>query len=153
MKILSALLPHIALILVTLILVWVNGFPPTLYSIQLLYYILATSTLLLGLGWITSSTSLFIKDVPNIVNVLVQFGFWLTPLFWSVSLVPDGYQWMIKMNPVYYLVEGYRDSLVSGTAFWEKPGETLYFWVITIVLLVVGTKTFRKLRPEFAEIV
>ncbi len=152
-KILSSLFPHMILTLVCLIAAWYQGFPPSVYSLQLLYYIFAASMLLLGLGWFTSSTSIFVKDISKVVAVLTQFGFWLTPIFWNISLVPDKYHWLVKLNPVYYLVSGYRDSLVLKIAFWEKPGDTLYFWGFTVVVLIIGMHTFRTLRPQFVEVI
>ena len=87
------------------------------------------------------------------IAVLTQFGFWLTPIFWHIALVPERYHWLIKANPIYYLVAGYRDSLVLEIAFWERPFETLYFWIFTAVVLLVGMYTFRKLRPQFVEVI
>ena len=152
-KILSASFPHIVLVLAAVLLAWFNGYVPSAYTIQVVYYVAATSVFLLGLGWLTSSTSIFIRDVPNIVSILVQFGFWLTPIFWSIEFVPEAYRWIFKLNPVFYLVNGYRDSIVAGVPFWEHPVETVYFWSITVFLLAMGATVFRRLRPRIAEVI
>lgn len=149
---LGALIPHLFLMLIAIALSWHQGFPPSIYTFQLLYYFFAMFTLLLGLAWLTSSSSLFIKDVSNVVSVLVQFGFWLTPIFWNIQLVPEKYRWLLELNPMYYIVSGYRDSVVAHVAFWEK-GSTLYFWSITLVIVALGINVFKKLKPHFAEVV
>ena len=148
----SSLVPHIFLVGVAYIMALLAGITPSIYLVQLVYYWFAMAVLLLGLGWLTSSSSIFIRDVRNIMAVVVQFGFWMTPIFWSVSLVPEKYRWIVKLNPVNYLVEGYRDSIVLGVPFWHKPLDTAYFWTFCVILLFIGTSVYRKLRPDFAEV-
>ena len=109
--------------------------------------------LLLGIGWITSSTQLFIPDVSKLISLLITFGFWLTPIFWDLNKIPAKYQWLVSLNPFAYIVQGYRDSIYLNIWFWEKPYETLYFWIITIVSLLIGITIFKKLKPHFAEVV
>jgi len=152
-KILSGLVTHVALIAACLIVCWFYGFPLGFHSLQVFYYMATMFFLLLGLGWITSSTNLFIEDVANAVNILIQFAFWFTPIIWNITVIPQNYQWIAKLNPVCYIISGYRDSLIYGTPFWAHPLETLYFWVLTVVILLSGAVIFRKLKPHFGEVI
>lgn len=152
-KVYSELIPHIFLIIVAVGLAWFQGYAPSLHTFQFIYYLGAMSILSIGIGWITSSTNLFVSDVSKLVSIIVQFGFWLTPIFWNISRVPEQYQWILRLNPMVYIVEGYRDALVSGQWFWDKPVQTVYFWGLTIVMLLLGMVVYRKLRPYFAEVV
>lgn len=151
-QMLSSLVAHVFLILVAISLAWYKGYAPSLYTFQLVYYLFAMSALLLGLGWMTSSMSIFVKDVTKIVTIFIQFGFWLTPIFWNISMIPDKYRWIIELNPAYYIVTGYRDSIVGQVAFWERDN-TIYFWIFTLVTLYVGISIYRRLRPHFAEVI
>ena len=152
-KVLSALTAHAVFIIITLIVGLFYGIYPGFHTLQIFYYTGASSILLIGLGWLTSSTSIFIKDVNNIVSIVIQFGFWLTPIFWSPTMIPEKYLWLIKINPLYYIVEGYRDSLIYGTPIWNKPYELIYFWFVVMIILFVGATVFRRLRPHFAEVI
>jgi len=152
-KLLSSLVAHVALVLLAIGIAWYKGYSPSLYTLQVVYYFAAMSALLLGLGWLTSSTSIFVKDISKLVSVMVQFGFWLTPVFWNIKMIPERYRWVIELNPAYYLVSGYRDSLVDRVAFWDKPLITAYYWVITLLFLLAGISVYRKLKPHFAEVV
>lgn len=152
-RLLSAGIPHLALIAFAVLVCWLHGFPPGWHTLQLVYYLGAMFILLLGLGWLTSSTSLFVEDIANIITVLIQFGFWVTPIIWNIERIPLKYRWLVKLNPVCYLVEGYRDSLITGKSFWSKPQETLYFWAVSIAVLVLGAVVFRRLKPHFGEVV
>jgi ABC-type polysaccharide/polyol phosphate export permease len=151
-KLMSSSAPHLFFILIALVIAAINGIYPTWYTLQLIYYFIAMVILLLGVGWLTSATNIFIPDVSKAVGITVTFGMWLTPLFWEIAIVPPKYQWIVKLNPFYYIVEGYRDSLIYGVGFWEKPLYTLYFWVVTIIMLWIGITVFGKLRPHFAEV-
>jgi lipopolysaccharide transport system permease protein/teichoic acid transport system permease protein len=152
-KILSSLVPHLVLLAVTIIVCWFYGHPPNIYNLQLIYYLGGLFFLLLGLGWITSSTSLFVQDIGNLVAIIAQFGFWFTPIVYNINRIPQKYQWIIKINPMCYVINGYRDSLIYKVPFWEKPLETLYFLCFTGVVLLIGILVFKKLKPHFGEVV
>lgn len=108
--------------------------------------------LLLGLVWITSSVVIFFRDLGQIFSMLVQFFFWLTPIFWMIIMVPEPYRFWFELNLVYYITQGYRESLMDHVWFWETPQQTLYFGGMTMVFLFVGALIFRKLRPHFADV-
>lgn len=152
-KLMSSAVPHAFFIVIAIVVASFNGIYPSFYVLQLLYYFAAMVALLLGFGWLTSSTNIFVPDVSKTVGVVVTFGFWLTPIFWDIAKIPEQFQWVIKLNPAYYIVQGYRDSIIFQIGFWEKPYETLYFWAFTTTMLWIGITVFKKLRPHFAEVV
>ncbi|NPA82501.1 MAG: ABC transporter permease, partial [Epsilonproteobacteria bacterium] len=98
------------------------------------------------------SLIIFFKDMGEIVTMLLQFGFWMTPIFWSIDIVPKEYQFFLKLNPMYYIVEGYRDTFIHKVWFWQHPYLTLYFWIIALSVFAGGAIIFRKLRPHFADV-
>jgi ABC-type polysaccharide/polyol phosphate export permease len=150
---LSAVVPHFVLLCITLLILFTYSLVPDLHLLQLLYYFCAMCLFLIGFGWLTSSTSLFVQDVGNITRVLIRFGFWLTPIIWKSTMIPSGYRWLLKLNPMVYIVTGYRDSLLYGIPFWAKPVESVCFWSITFLMLLAGTTAFKRLKPHFAEVV
>ena len=149
---LSALVVHLFFVFFMFGMFLVYGYLPNMYWVQIFYYLFAVSVLLLGLSWITSSIIVFFKDVGQIVTMLIQFGFWMTPIFWSIGIIPDKYHWMINLNPLVYIIEGYRDSMIHHIWFWEKPEMSLYFWSVALLIFMLGAWTFRKLRPHFADV-
>jgi lipopolysaccharide transport system permease protein/teichoic acid transport system permease protein len=152
-KLLSFIIPHLAVIAAAVGICWMKGYAPSLYSFQVIYYLAAMLCLLLGLGWITSATSLFVEDIRNVVGVVIMFGFWFTPIVWNIQTVSPPYRWIISINPACYLVNGYRDSLIFRVPFWQKPWETLYFWLLTLGILLLGAIVFRRLKPHFGEVI
>lgn len=151
-KLMSSFVPHLFFIFIAILVAILNGVYPSFYLLQLVYYFVAMLSLLLGMAWLTSSSNLFVPDISKVIGVIVTFGFWLTPIFWDLSQIPEKYQWIVQLNPAVYIVEGYRDSIINHIAFWEKPYQTLYFWIFTVLTLSLGIKIFQKLRPHFAEV-
>ncbi|RXJ85289.1 ABC transporter permease [Arcobacter sp. CECT 8985] len=151
-KVLSSLGIHIVLVCLLIIAFLLNGFFPTIYWLQLPYYIVCTVILTLGLGWLTSSLRVFIKDVGEIIGVVIQFGFWLTPIFWSFKIIPLKYHYLVKLNPMVYVVEGFRNTFISKVWFWQNINDTVQFWIITIVFLILGSIVFKRLRPHFGDV-
>jgi lipopolysaccharide transport system permease protein/teichoic acid transport system permease protein len=151
-SLMSALVIHLFFIFFMFAMFIYYGYPPQIYWLQVFYYIFATSILLLGLSWITSSVVVFFRDMGQFISIVIQFGFWLTPIFWSIDRVPAQYGWIIRLNPVVYIIEGYRNSMIYHKWFWQDMTMTLYFWICTMILACLGVFTFKKLRPHFADV-
>ena len=151
-SLLSALVVHLFFIFFMFGMFVYYGYVPDIYWLQIVYYLFATSVLLLGLSWITSSVVVFFKDIGQFVAMVIQFGFWLTPIIWSMKMVPEQYQWLIKLNPVYYIVEGYRNSMIYHKWFFEDLSMTIYFWTVTMMIFILGALIFKKLRPHFSDV-
>ena len=113
------------------------------------------STSTLKTTFFTTAVNAFFKDMAQIVSICLQFGMWLTPIMWDPNMFPNRPAWLeqvLKINPMYYIVAGYRDSMLTGHWFWERPSLTVYYWMVTLLLLIFGLKTFRKLRPHFSDV-
>ncbi|WP_082651809.1 ABC transporter permease [Gorillibacterium timonense] len=128
------------------------GIYPTLYSIQLIYYIVALFALVVSLSLMTSSVLLFFKDLNQIISVILQMGFWFTPIGWSISMLSDFWGNIFKLNPMFYIVQGYRDTLIDHIWFTQHPYQTVYFWLFCLVSFTVGHKIFKRLKPHFPDV-
>ncbi len=151
-KILSSMVIHAVILVIGIAILLVNKVNPTIYWFQTLYYIFCLIVLLTGLAWLSSSIYLFFPDIKNIVSIINRVLFFLTPIFWNMKELPDAIVNILQFNPLYYIVNGYRDSLLFGKGFWEYPMLTLYFWGLALVILVAGIFIFKKLRPHFADV-
>ncbi len=151
-KVLSSLYIHLVFVAILFAFFLLYGYKPTIYWAQIPYFILCMVLLLLGLGWLTSSIKVFVKDIGEIIGVVIQFGFWLTPIFWSIDIIPEKYQSIIKLNPMFYIVEGYRNALIHHRWFWEDMGLTIYFLSFTFIILGIGAIVFKRLRPHFGDV-
>lgn len=151
-KVVSSLITHTVFILVLLGLIFIQGMPFSFYYFQSLYYIFGMSVLALGISWIVSSLNVFLKDVGQIVAVALQVGFWATPIFWDIQIMPKGFQAIFKLNPMFYIVQGYRESFIYFLPFWKHPFQTIYFWILAITVFVIGALIFKKLKLQFPDV-
>lgn len=153
-KVISAVFVHIFFIVFLLIMYALYGYYPDWYSLQILYYSLCLFLLVLGLSYITAPLVVFFRDLGQIVNIILQVGVWMTPILWNIDTmqVSDTIKKLLKLNPVYYIVQGYRDALINKAGFWEHPWLTLYFWLFTLLAFFIGTRLFKKLRLHFADV-
>lgn len=151
-KIVSSLFVHVFFIGVIFILFACYGYSVTIYNLELFYYIACEIVLIYALALITSSIAVFIKDTIQVVNILMQIFFWTIPIVWNEEAVSAQVRLMLKCNPVYYLVEGFRNLFVYKVWFWEQPLHTLYFWTVTLALLFLGIWMYKKLNRYFADL-
>ncbi|MDD1505885.1 ABC transporter permease, partial [Lysinibacillus sp. CNPSo 3705] len=102
-KIVSSLYIHVFFITFLFFMFYIYGYSFNIYNLQFLYYLFATIILVTGLSYLTASLVVFLKDIGQLVNMLLQFCFWMTPIFWSLDILPQKYLFLIKLNPIYYI--------------------------------------------------
>ena len=151
-KIISALFVHVFFVCFTLLLYFLYGYMPNVYMLQVIYYTICMCILVLGISYATCAIIIFFKDLGQIINIFLQIGMWLTPIMWSYHRIPTDKQWILKINPMYYIVEGYRDSLIYHVGFWHRFNQTIYFWIIAVGLFAIGTIIFKRLKVHFADV-
>ena len=154
-KLLSSLMVHLCFLAIMLVVFLIAGVKPQLSWLQIVYYSFATGVLALGIGYFTSAVNVFFRDMAQIVALCLQFGMWLAPIMYWDGMFTDDHPWLapvFKLNPFYYIVAGYRDSMLTGNFFFERPMNTLYFWIVTLLILYFGFKVFTKLRPHFSDV-
>lgn len=151
-KIIGSLFIHLFFILVLFLLFYCYGYKPNVYHLQIFYYLFCTVALVLSISWITSALVIFIKDFGQLVSMLLQIFYWMTPIFWSFNYVPLKYQILFKFNPLFYIIEGYRDSMIYHIGFWHHIHQTIYFWLVVFILSSLGLLLYKKLKPHFADV-
>lgn len=143
-KIISSVVPHVILMLIAIIVTVINGKVLSFYSLQLIYFFICMVSLLFGISLITSSLNLFLPDTAKFISVVTQFGFWLTPILWDINKIPERFHWLLQLNPMEYIVTGYRNSLLYDKFIIQDLWQTIYFWGLTFSFIVIGSLVFRK---------
>jgi len=151
-KIISNLVTHGFFILLLLVLILFYQLEISFYYFQVVYYLICLWVIALGFSWATAAINVFIRDVTHLVAIVIQVGFWATPIFWDSNMMSERIQFILKLNPVYYIVQGYRESFIYFVPFWHHPYQSLYFWVFSLVMLVLGARIFLKMKPQFADV-
>lgn len=151
--VISSLFPHLMFMLTLVGMVVFFNLPFLVERLFVVYYLLCTITLVLGLGWLLSALQVFYRDIAQALTIILNLWFWVTPIVWSQEIVPPEYRSLLSFNPIFYIVEGYRGLMIYKTAVWPSLQETACFWSITLIVLFVGIYVFRRLKPEFADVI
>ena len=151
-KIIAATFIHAFFVIVLLLIACFYGYYPSLYTLQVFYYSFCTFALVLAISYTTCSVVVYFRDLQQIVNIGLQIGMWATPVLWNIGQMSENIQMVLKINPLVYIVEGYRSAIYGEQWFWEDFYSTMYFWIITVVLFVIGTLVYKRLKVHFADI-
>ncbi len=151
-KVLAAFKIHICFVLVTFIIYAVYGVRPSFKWLQLLYYSFAMMFFLTGISWLVASLNVFVKDMAPIINIVLQLGYFAIPIFWNDEMLHPLVVKILKFNPAYYIVQGYRDSVCDGKWFWEDIGYMCYYWVASILVFCAGIWLFDGAKKHFSDL-
>ncbi|MBP3201498.1 MAG: ABC transporter permease [Lachnospiraceae bacterium] len=153
-KLLSVFLSHICFVIIMFIVFIVAKVPITVKSLLVVYFSFALSVLSLGIIYFTSAINVFFKDMGQIVAIFMQFGMWMAPIMYDESLFLNKapiLTKLIKLNPIYYIVKGYRYSMI-GDNFPDLLVLTIYYFIVTIIIFFIGYKIFNKLKIHFSDV-
>lgn len=152
-KIFSCLYVQLIFIALLSALCCVFGVLPSLYWLQLPYYLLCSVLLLYALCLGFASVNVYLRDMRELINVLLLIGMWGTPIAWQPEILPESLRPLLTLSPINYIVDGYRGALISHVWLWEKPVDTAVFWLIMLLMIIAGKSIYLKLRAGFADFI
>lgn len=150
--VLTQLLNNLPVIFIMIILYVVNGYKANIYYIQIPYYLLAATVLLIGISLITSALVMAVRDINRIVGTALRFMFYLTPILWTTINLPPIALKIIRLNPFIYIIEGFRNTFLYNKWFFEDVKFTIYYWLVTMVIIFIGVSIHMKFRNRFADL-
>lgn len=153
-KLVSVGFSHIAFLIILFIALFISRIPFSFTYFLVIYYSFALSVLSLGISYFTSAINVFFKDMSQIVAILLQFGIWMCPIMYDERLFEGRAVFVLKLlkfNPIYYIVKGYRNCLL-GESFISFNSLTIYYWIVTLVIFILGYKLFDKLKDDFSDV-
>lgn len=148
----SGLIPHVIFLFILAGMLAFFKVPFLVDRLLVVYFFVCNCAFLIGLGWMLSALQVFYRDISQGLTIILNLWFWITPIVWSSDIMPAEYRGLMFYNPVHYIIEGYRGLLIFNSVVWPSAGETVYFWGITALVFFVGNYVFRRLKPEFADI-
>lgn len=151
-KVIGATFTHVFFVCVMLVIAACYGYYPSIYMLQIPYYSFCTFVLVLALSYATCALVVFMRDISQIINIVLQIGMWATPIMWDFGAISPTWAKLLKLNPMVYIVNGYRDAVYGHSWFFEDFFSTMYFWIITVVLFGLGAVVFKKLKVHFADV-
>jgi teichoic acid transport system permease protein len=149
----SKFYPHIILVVLAIIIAQASGYTISVYMLQLPYFMFATFAFTYAFALLMTTITTLIRDVQLLLQATLRMVLYLTPILWISQSLPDFLKLIMKLNPLYYLVEGYRSSLLgqNGWYFISSWEYTIYFWVVTAILFMIGSALHIRFRRHFID--
>ena len=116
---------------------------------ELCLILIVQYVLLIGISLLVSSLTVYFRDLQHFIGILLQLLFYATPIVYGMDIIPVSFQWILKLNPMSYIIDGYR-SIFYYQRMPDLFGLGIVF-AISIVLCIVGYFIFNKLQKRFAE--
>jgi len=145
----SALLHFLITFVFVFPLLVLYGYLPRWAYFILPMIILLQTVFIFGLGLFFSSIHVFFRDLRYILEVVLMAWFWLTPIAYPISLIPDRYLFFYKLNPMTLFVTAYREVLLNGVL--PIPKYWMAILLATVGSLILGSLPFLRIRKRLAE--
>lgn len=134
-----------------IILAFVLGFGMGITEFIIFYplVLLVQYLLLIGISFIVSSVTVYFRDLQHFIGIALQLLFYATPIVYASNTIPENFQWILKFNPMTYVINGYRDIFY----YQQMPdfASLAIVLVVSVALCVIGYMIFNKLQKRFAE--
>jgi ABC-2 type transport system permease protein len=145
----SQLVNFLITCLIMFIFIFVSGVGFSIHILLLPLLIFIQFILTLAINFVLSALTVFAHDIDHFVSVALTLGFYATPIVYLSSMLPEKFQWAMKVNPMAVLVEAYRSVLY----YHQLPDfKLLGIWVVmSLLFLVLGYMIFKKLEKSFVE--
>jgi lipopolysaccharide transport system permease protein len=104
-----------------------------------------------GLGYLVAGLSVFLRDIPQTVTVVINLWFYLTPIVYPARVIPEAWRhWVLWLNPMAAIAEIYRDLILVGQVLhWKEWGVATVF---SMIIFLIGFKFYQRVRPAFADV-
>jgi ABC-type polysaccharide/polyol phosphate export permease len=146
----TAMVNHVIMFGLVILFVVFEGMGLSWRIFWLPVYLAGISLLALGLGWMLSSLNIFMRDIGQVLGVILNIWFYLTPVVYPIEMVPDSYKRLLAFNPMLYPIEGYRMALL-GRGETNLAGLAILFSCGLLVALFGGL-LFKRLKPAFPDV-
>ncbi len=146
----SAIVNNLLLLGAILLIIIILGFVPGYSVVWLPLLMVVTLLLSLGIGLILGTLNVFIRDIGQMVPIVLQLGWWFTPIMYPVSIVPESILPLMKLNPMYWLVQGFQNAIL-----FDRVPPLLAIGCITAIsalLLQLALLLFRKASGEMVDV-
>jgi lipopolysaccharide transport system permease protein len=127
------------------------------YSVALSWWLLLfpvlvvlTTLLAVATGMWLSALNVKYRDIRHALPFVVQIWMFVSPIIYPSSSIPEKWRWVLSLNPMTGIIEGYRSSLFGRPVNWTQLGTSV---IIILALLIYGAYSFRKMEKDFADIV
>ena len=151
--IVKELFNHLVMLVVTFIFIIITGVRPQLFNFRVFYYLFCSIAFSISLAMVTSVLNMFTRDVKKAVNASMRLLMFITPILWTMEKLPEWAVKIMNFNPMFYIIEGYRNSLLFNKGIFQFKEQMIIFWSIVIILFVIGSWLMYKFKHRFIDFI
>jgi len=144
---------HVALMLIFMPIIYIKAEMNFTSLILLLYYMLANLVLLNGIALGFSIITILLKDFIPFLAIVIQGLFWLSPIIWITSQFPNYVLRWLSLNPFFYILIGYKQSLLGLELYPITINYHLYFWIFVLFIYLISLFLFKRFEPYIDDII
>lgn len=145
----SCLLNNLLLFVAVLVIFAALGHSPNMQMLWLLPLTLAIVALGVGIGLVIGVLNVFLRDIGQVVPIILQIWFWFTPIVYSVNIIPDYLKGTVDINPMYPIVSAYHNVMVYKIA--PDLQQVGIVFLIAVGLMLIGLFLFRRASAEMVD--
>jgi len=149
---LSSVVSHLLAVALMVVAAGVMLNQISIFLVLLPVYVFVLGLFAVGVGWIVASLHVFQRDTAQVMSVVLQFWFWLTPIFFMEGKYPQKARILLTLNPMNYLVRGYRQMLLTSTWGWTDLRDLAVAAGFGVALFLIGGLFFRYMKRGFADV-
>lgn len=150
-RVLESLVDFCISFFILFILMRIYGVLPAKSTIFVAFFILWAVVLALGVGFWLSALNVKYRDVTYAVPFLIQVWFYVSPVGYSLSIIPEKWHWLYSLNPLVGVIEGFRWSLLGGGR--SLPAVLLTSLFTTCIIFITGVIYFSNTENTFADVI
>ncbi|ELH0996284.1 ABC transporter permease [Staphylococcus pseudintermedius] len=130
----------------------INHYVPWWHYFWFVYFMIGAFSIIFGISLIMSTLTVIVRDTKNLLQNIIRMLFFITPIFWVLEEQHGILAKLASLNPFAYLIGVYRTALVhSQTAVYGTWSDHIYFWVTTLLLIIIGSVIHMKFRKRILD--
>lgn len=135
--------------IIILVFTLANGISLTWTVVLYPIILVVQYVVILAISFIVSSVTVYFRDLQHFLGIFLQLLFYATPIVYSINVIPANFQWILKLNPMTYIIDAYR-AIFYNTTLPDMRVLAIVF-IIGILAVILGYMIFNKLQKKFAE--
>jgi ABC-type polysaccharide/polyol phosphate export permease len=147
----AAAIPHFVLLVALGIYCGIEGLLPGWGVLLAAPVVVGLFMFVSGLSLLLSAINVLNRETAQVFAIVLNLWFWATPIVWSLGMLPPKLAAWFALNPMIWVVDGYRAAFLGATQAPLSFGSTIYFWIVCVGLVIVGHLVFKRLQPFFAD--
>lgn len=154
-KIVGNLSSFWTMLVFSIVIGFIYGITPSLYWLQWIYYFVAMIAWLVAFGIFNSTISVLVRDYRILLQSVMRMLFYLSGVLFNfeTGAFPAPFVRILQLNPFFYIISGFRQSMLSQGWFWERPTLNIIFWGFVLFFLLVGSHLHYKFRSRFVDLI